>query len=71
MTNNVEDLNNALSSVIQELGDLDYKLVRTSETYLSPEELTYCNNDVEIVLDYINEQITHMFFLLALLAYDY
>ena len=40
------------------LGDLDYKLVRTSETYLSPEELAYCNNDVEIVLDYINEQIT-------------
>lgn len=39
------------------MGDLDYKLVRTSETYLSPDELAYCNNDVEIVLDYINEQI--------------
>lgn len=39
------------------LGDLDYHKVRTSETYLTDEELGYCNNDVEIVLDYINEQI--------------
>lgn len=39
------------------LGDLDYSLVRTSETYLYPTELEYCNNDVEIVLDYINEQL--------------
>lgn len=38
-------------------GDLDYSLTRTSDTYLSDEELVYCNNDVEIVLDYINEQI--------------
>lgn len=39
------------------MGNLDYSLVRTSKTYLSDEELSYCNNDVEIVLDYINEQI--------------
>lgn len=39
------------------VGDLDYSLVRTSETYLNENELAYCNNDVEIVLDYINEQI--------------
>lgn len=40
------------------LGDLDYQKVRTSETYLYPNELEYCNNDVEIILDYINEQIS-------------
>lgn len=39
------------------VGDLNYKLCRTSETPLTDQELGYCNNDVEIVLDYINEQI--------------
>lgn len=39
------------------VGDLDYKLVRTPETELTENELAYCNNDVEIVLYYINEQI--------------
>lgn len=39
------------------MGDLDYSLIRTAETDLTDEELAYCNNDVEIVLDYINEQI--------------
>lgn len=39
------------------VGDLDYKLIRTSQTELSEKELGYCNNDVEIVIDYIEEQI--------------
>ena len=38
-------------------GNLDYDLIRTSETPLTDEELAYCNNDVEILLDYIQEQI--------------
>ena len=39
------------------MGDLDYKLVRTYATELTENELAYCNNDVEIILYYINEQI--------------
>lgn len=39
------------------VGDLDYTLVRNSKTFLSDDELAYCNNDVEILLDYIDEQI--------------
>lgn len=49
---------NLTSHTIKKLvGDLDYKLIRTSSTPLSDEELAYCNNDVEILLYYINEQI--------------
>lgn len=49
---------NLVSHNIQKLvGDLDYSLVRTSETYLSDEELQYCYNDVQIILYYIDEQI--------------
>ena len=39
------------------VGDLDYKKMRHSETVLTPEELGYCENDVLIVTDYINQQI--------------
>lgn len=38
------------------VGDLDYSLVRTSETPLTQEELDYCENDVLILLYYIKEQ---------------
>ena len=38
-------------------GDLDYSLIRHSETPLTKEELKYCEYDVLIVLAYINEQI--------------
>lgn len=38
-------------------GDLDYSLVRHSETPLTFEEINYCVNDVLIVTHYINEQI--------------
>jgi len=49
---------NLVSHKIKKLyGDLDYSLIRTHETDLSDKELEYCNNDVEIILDYINEQI--------------
>lgn len=39
------------------VGDLDYSLIRTSDTVLSKQELAYCENDVLIILYYINEQI--------------
>ena len=49
---------NLVSHKIEKLyGDLDYSLIRTHETKLTDKELMYCNNDVEIILDYINEQI--------------
>ena len=49
---------NLVSHKIKKLaGDLDYKLCRLPDTPLSPKELAYCNNDVEIILYYINEQI--------------
>ena len=50
---------NLVSHKIEKMvGDLDYKLIRNSQTELSEKELGYCNNDVEIVIDYIEEQIT-------------
>ena len=49
---------NLVSHKIKKLaGDLDYKLCRLPDTPLSQKELAYCNNDVEIILYYINEQI--------------
>lgn len=49
---------NLVSHNIKKLvGDLDYNLTRTYITELTENELAYCNNDVEIVLAYINEQI--------------
>lgn len=49
---------NLVSHSIKKLaGDLDYKLCRLPDTPLSQKELAYCNNDVEIILYYINEQI--------------
>lgn len=38
-------------------GDLDYSLIRNSETKLTPEELAYCINDVRVVMSYIQEKI--------------
>lgn len=40
------------------VGELDYSLIRTSDTELSKTELNYCENDVLTILYYINEQIT-------------
>lgn len=39
------------------VGDLDYSLIRTEHTTLDEKELAYCNNDIEIITAYINEQI--------------
>ena len=38
-------------------GDLDYSLIRTPITPMTKEELQYCINDVEILLDYSEELI--------------
>lgn len=49
---------NLQSHTVKKLvGDLDYSLIRTSDTELSVQELSYCENDVLIILYYINEQI--------------
>jgi hypothetical protein len=39
------------------VGDLDYSLVRHSGTPLTPKELKYCENDVRVVMAYIQEKI--------------
>ena len=39
------------------VGDLDYSLIRHSETPLTPTELGYCYRDVEVMLCYIQEKI--------------
>lgn len=39
------------------VGDLDYKLIRTSLTPITPKELGYCINDVRVVMSYIQEKI--------------
>lgn len=39
------------------VGDLDYSKIRTPFTNLSPEELLYCENDIRVLLCYIQEKI--------------
>ena len=39
------------------IGDLDYSLIRNSKTLITDDELNYMENDVTIILNYINEQI--------------
>lgn len=39
------------------VGELDYSLLRHSETPLTKEELAYCENDVRVVMAYIQEKI--------------
>ena len=39
------------------VGDLDYNLIRHSETPLTDKELGYCINDVKVVMSYIQEKI--------------
>lgn len=38
-------------------GNLDYDLIRHSETPLTPQEIAYCVNDVQILIAYIEEEI--------------
>ena len=44
-------------SVKKLVGDLDYKKIRNSKTTITDQELQYLENDVIIVLYYINEQL--------------
>lgn len=39
------------------VGNLDYSLPRHHLTPLTPDEMDYCSNDIEVILAYINEQI--------------
>ena len=39
------------------VGDLDYKLIRHHKTEIIDDELKYMENDVTIILNYINEQL--------------
>lgn len=39
------------------VGDLDYKKVRSSQTGMTEEELHYCENDIRVLLHYIQEKI--------------
>lgn len=39
------------------VGDLDYELVRSSYTPLTDKELKYCENDVRVLMSYIQEKI--------------
>ena len=43
--------------VEKKVGDLDYNKVRHSETPLTEKELGYCENDIRVLLSYIQEQI--------------
>lgn len=51
---------NLVSHKVEKLvGDLDYSLVRHSETVLTLKEIDYAINDVVIVLNYITEQLEY------------
>lgn len=39
------------------VGNLDYDLIRTPETKLTDKELKYCENDIRVILSYIQEKI--------------
>ena len=55
LENTAKNLHN--KTVKKLVGDLDYSLKRNEKTPLTEKELQYCINDVEIILQYINEQI--------------
>ena len=49
---------NLSSHTIEKMvGDLDYSLLRTKDTPMSEQEMKYVENDIVIILYYINEQI--------------
>ena len=50
---------NLVTHKIEKLvGDLDYSLIRHTKTPLTESELKYCENDILIILAYIDEQIS-------------
>lgn len=52
----LEQVGNKIS-VQKKVGQLDYKLIRHSNTPLTDEELEYCIYDVIVVMEYIKQQI--------------
>lgn len=42
---------------VDKLHTLDYKLLRTSDSVLTDEEIEYCINDIKVVMNYIKEKI--------------
>lgn len=44
-------------NVKKQVGDLNYDLVRNSATPLTKEEMGYCENDVKVVMAYIQEKL--------------
>ena len=49
---------NLVSHKVNKLvGDLDYSLIRHQKTPLTPIELSYCKNDIAVILAYISEQM--------------
>ena len=50
---------NLTTHIVKKLvGDLDYSKIRHHETPLTDNEIAYCENDIQIILAYINEQIS-------------
>ena len=47
-------------TIDKKVGDLDYFLIRHSDTFINDEEIGYCVNDVLIVTSYIQECIEDM-----------
>lgn len=43
--------------VEKKVGDLDYDIIRTPLTPLTEKELGYCENDIRVILSYIQEKI--------------
>jgi hypothetical protein len=44
-------------SIAKMVGDLDYSLIRHTKTPLTETELKYCENDILVILAYIDEQL--------------
>lgn len=59
---NLEQLGKHLTKykVEKKVGDLDYRVIRHSETLLTSDELGYCINDVKVVMAYIQEKIEEL-----------
>lgn len=49
-----EELENGL---VKRSGDLDYDLIRTPHTPITPEEMGYCQGDVDVLSSYIQKQM--------------
>lgn len=54
-----EDLPDEYNGIAKLIGDLDYKIVRSSETPLTKQELQYCINDVLIVTYFIYDKLVN------------